>query len=72
MLKTDFKPILVNFWWRNLGVAESIYFEIWRGGIAPLAPMVSPPMSAMLHMVAKYKQKWNILFDSCIISKKDM
>ena len=44
MLKTDFQPILVNFWCGNLGGGGGgpkayNYFEIWGGG-----PLVPPPM----------------------------
>ena len=39
MLKTDFQPILVDFWCGYLGEGggKNIYFEIW-GGVAPVAP----------------------------------
>ena len=54
MLKTDFQPILVNFWCGNLGGgAESIYFEIW-GAVAPLAPMVPPPMRSEMDHKSVY------------------
>ena len=45
MLKTDFQPILVDFWCGYLGEGggKSIYFEIW-GAVAPVAPLAPPPM----------------------------
>ena len=46
MLKTDFQPILVNFWvWKSGGPKASILKSGGGGGgMAPLAPLVSPPM----------------------------
>ena len=43
MLKTDFQPILVNFWCGNLGGPKA-YILKSGGAVAPLAPMVPPPM----------------------------
>ena len=50
MLKTDFQPILVNFWCGNLGGPKA-YILKSGGAVAPLAPMVPPPMPSIANLV---------------------
>ena len=45
---TDFKPILVTFCCGNLGGPKA-YILKSGGGVAPLAPLVPPPMINTIH-----------------------
>ena len=55
MLKTDFQPILVNFWCGNLGGGGPKAYILKSGGaVAPLAPMVPPPMRSEMDHKSVY------------------